>query len=77
MLKGSELPCPLHSLGWACMGRAARAPTHGAVHGEGKRQAGGKKRGDQTAVDSWLTATVETSLQLLGLPIAPAALLGL
>ena len=28
-------------------------------------------------MDSWLTATVETSWQLLGLPIAPTALLGL
>lgn len=45
--------------------------------GRGRDKQGERREGTKRAVDSWLTATVETSLQLLGLPIAPAALLGL
>lgn len=59
-------------------GESSKDPETQSLAWEGEEASrSGKWRGNQRVVDAWLTATVETSLQLLGLPVAHVALLDL
>lgn len=59
-------------------GESSKDPETQSLTWEGEEASrNGNWKGKQKVVDAWLTATVETSLQLLGLPVAHVAMLGL